>query len=232
MARILHRRRYSRIRTRPVLHSSAAPTKVLAVGNQQRFTEEISKLLADQSRINFLGGARDRVQAAERLVLLKPDVIVIEANLDYELGGIDTAFALRTLSPSTAFVLISPYSDPERLAMVPRGLGLEWSYLLARGEIDKDDLASAINSASWSIPFIDRRIDRSQLGGLQERVEKAVDQVLRISKRSTRRKGTTGRDKNSASPGLGYANSADWKGKIQKFQLPEEDFTDEQESRD
>lgn len=230
MARTIQRRRYVRTRPQPAVHSSAEPTKVLAVGNQQRFIEEISKLLADQSRIKLLGGARGRVEAAERLVLLKPDVVVIEANLDYELGGIDTAFALRTISPNTAFVLISPYSDPERLAMVPRGLGLEWSYLLARGEIDKDDLSSAISSAAWSIPFVDRRIDRSQLGGLQNRVEKAVDQVLRISKRSSRRPGTSTRGRKPSGPGLGYANSAGWQGKIQKFQLPEDDSGDDQDN--
>ncbi len=214
--RILHRTRRVRTRRRPVFNSSAEPTKVLAVGNQQRFVELLSELLADQPRINFLGGAHNRVQAAERLVLLKPDVVVIQADLDYELGGIDTATALRTISPSTAFVLISPYSDPERLAMVPRGLGLEWSYLLSRGEIDREDLISAISSAAWSIPFIDRRIDRSRLGRLQNEVDGAVEQVLRIAKRSARR------TRKPRKPGLGYANSGDWKGNVQTFRLPEE----------
>lgn len=224
MTRTLHRSRYVRTRHHPVLHSSAEPTKVLAVGREQRFVEKISGLLADESRITLLGGAYDRVQATERLVLLKPDVVVIEADLDYELGGIDTAMALRTISPSTAFVLISPYSDPERLAMVPRGLGLEWSYLLSHGEIDKEDLTSAISCAAWSIPFIDSRIDRTQLGGLQQRVNDAVDQVLRIAKRSSRKTATPRK------PGLGYANSGSWEGKVQTFQLPEEGADDEQGS--
>ncbi len=219
MARILHRSRRSRIRRHPVVHSSAEPTKVLAVGNEQRFIEQISGLLADQSRLNLLGGAQDRVQAAERLVLLKPDVVVIDADLDYELGGIDTAMALRTISPSTAFVLISPHSDPERLAMVPRGLGLEWSYLLSHGEIDKEDLISAISCAAWSIPFVDRRIDRSQLGRLQSHMDDAVEQVLRIAKRSTRAKSSP---RKARSHGLGYAESASWEGKVETFRLPEQ----------
>lgn len=224
MARISPAPRNFMHRSGPVLYSSTEPTKVLAVGNQQRFTEQISGLLEDHRRISLLGGAHNRTQAAERIVLLKPDVVVIEVNLDYELGGIDTAFALRSISPTTAFVLISPYSDPERLAMVPRGLGLEWSYLLSRGEIEKDDLVSAINSAAWSIPFIDSRIDRSQLGQLNQRVSKAVEDVLRIAKRSPRRAGPS-------SSGLGYANSADWHGKIQTFRLPEEGSEDEQEGK-
>ncbi len=217
MARSSNRPGSSRFRRRPVLHSSAGPTKVLSVANRQSFTEQLSQLLADQTRIRLVGGAHDRVQAAERLVLLKPDVVVIEADLDYELGGIDTAFALRSISPSTAFVLVSPYSDPERLAMVPRGLGLEWSYLLSRDEINKQDLVSAISSAAWSIPFIDRRVDRSLLGALQSRVEKAVDNVLRDAKRSQQRR------KDSKDRGPGYVDPEEWDGKVQWLKLPEED---------
>lgn len=191
------------------------PTTVLAIGNSQKFIEQISGVLASQQRIRFAGGAQGRVEAAERLVLLKPDVVVIDINLDYELGGIDTSFALRRISPSVAFVLISPYSDAERLSMVPRGLGLEWSYLLCEDGLDAADLVSAISSASWSIPFIDRRIDRSRLGKLQDEVAKAVDIVLETTKRSRRR---------NSPPG--YSPSSDWNGMVQRFKLAEDDSGD------
>ena len=193
------------------------PTGVLAVGNDQRFIEEISTLLMDKERIELLGGAQSRSEAAERLILLKPDVVVIDVNLDYELGGIDTAFALRRISPSAAFVLVSPFSDPERLSMIPRGLGLEWSYVLSDDGIDGADLAAAISSAAWSIPYIDRRIDRSQLGKLQEQVDRVVEIAL-----STSEKPKIG----NLSSKIGYANWASWKswnGKLEKFRLPEDD---------
>lgn len=197
------------------------PTKALAVGNGQKFIEEISTLLRTQERISLLGGAMSRSEAAERLVLLKPDVVVIDVNLDYELGGIDTAFALRRISPSTAFVLVSPFSDPERLSMIPRGLGLDWSYLLSDTGIDATELGAAICSASWSIPYIDHRIDRSRLGDLQNDVDKAIEIVLQTPKRHERKK--------SASK-MGYANQADWNGKIQWFKLPEDAHEDSPES--
>lgn len=196
------------------------PTRALAIGSGQKFIEEISTLLSAEEQIELLGGAQNRSEATERLVLLKPDVIVIDVNLDYEMGGIDTAFALRRISPSTAFVLISPFSDPERLSMVPRGLGLEWSYLLSEGGIDGADLAVAIKSAAWSIPYIDRRIDRSQLSELQEKVNKAVDLAL----------STSPNPQPGISPtNIGYANWASWKdsdgwnGKVEIFRLPEDD---------
>jgi hypothetical protein len=68
-----------RIRTfrRPslTLHG-VEPTRVLAVGNGQKFIEEISTLLSTEERIELLGGAQYRSEAAARLVLLKPDVVV------------------------------------------------------------------------------------------------------------------------------------------------------------
>lgn len=194
-----------------------APTKVLAVGNAQKFIEQISLLLSNEARIELLGGAQSRAEAAERLVLLKPDVIVIDVNLDYELGGIDTAFALRRISPSTAFVLISPFSDPERLSMIPKELGLEWSYLLSDKGIDGGDLAAAISSAAWSIPYIDRRIDRSRLGAIQDEVEKAIEVALKEPEKHNK-----GRSASKAR----YANSPNWTGwtaHVQKFRLPEDD---------
>lgn len=196
------------------------PTTVLAIGNRQMFIEEISTLLSAEERIELLGGAQSRSEAAERLVLLKPDVVVIDVNLDYELGGIDTAFALRRITPSTAFVLVSPFSDPERLSMVPRGLGLEWSYLLSEGGIEGAVLAAAIRSAAWSIPYIDRRIDRSRLVDLQEKVDKAVEIALSTPKKPR----AGGADsKIRYTNWTGWKNSNGWNGKVEKFRLPADD---------
>lgn len=210
------RSRKTRHQRLPVTFTGVEPTKVLSVSNSQSFTEQVSKILSEYRRIRLLAGASDRTQAAERVVLLKPDVVVIEADLDYELGGIDTAFALRAISPTTAFVLISPHSDPEHLAMIPRGLGLEWSYVLSDGEINAEDLAAAITSAAWSIPFIDHRIDQSLLGSFQENVQKAVDKVLRAKERH-RPSRRPGRAKD-----LGYLDSDEWDGKVQRFRLSED----------
>jgi DNA-binding NarL/FixJ family response regulator len=184
---------------------TAGPSKVLAVGNSQKFIEKISRLLAGRDSVELLCGARDRAEAAERAVLLKPDVIVIDINLDYELGGIDTAFALRRIAPSTAFVLISPFSDPERLSMVPRGLGLEWSYLLESTAEDGEELTKAVRNASWSIPYIDPHIDRRQVGQLQGKAQQAVTEVMRTP-------GQRGR----AAKKFG----SDWHGDVENFRLP------------
>jgi DNA-binding NarL/FixJ family response regulator len=190
------------------------PTKALAAGNSQKFIESISRTLSGRDGVRLLGGAMNREEAAERVVLLNPDVVLIDINLDYELGGIDTAFALRRIAPATAFVIISPFADVERLAMAPRGLGLEWSYLLASTAEDGDELASAIRGASWSIPYIDRAIDRSQMGRLRLSVDQAVSEALGVPVKpsSNSRRGVP-------------SYWPEWTGTMQKFRLSDE--TDE-----
>lgn len=205
MARASQHRGSFRTRRQTSFVQRVEPTGVLAVGNHQKFIEQISELVDSNERIRLLGGAQGRVQAAERLVLLKPDVVVIESNLDYELGGIDTAFAMRSISPSTAFVIISPSSDPAGLALVPRRLGLEWSYVLSDRGIDREDLVAAITSAAWSIPYVDSRIDRAWVDGMQRQLDSAVEQVLRTPRRSR---------KNPLD---------DWHGKVQRFRIEGDD---------
>ncbi|MEE8046904.1 MAG: response regulator, partial [Dehalococcoidia bacterium] len=105
-------------------------TKVMIAARSARFIETIAESVNQNSTTATVGGAQNRETAIERAVLLRPDVVIVDIDLGYELGGIDTAFALRKISPTIGVVIVSPYSDPERLAMIPTGLGLEWSYVL------------------------------------------------------------------------------------------------------
>lgn len=201
--------------TQPKPAHGVDDTRVLVIGNSPKFIERISSLLVDEAGIHVVGGAKGREEAAERTVLLRPDVIVLDINQGYELGGVDLAFGLRKIAPTAAFVLISPFADAERLAMVPRGLGMEFSYLLAETAMDGRTLSQAVHSASWSIPYIDSKIDKSRLGELSSVVEDAIAEVLA---KGQRKKTLGGADRQAA---------ADWGGKVINFQLPEDEETEE-----
>ena len=208
--RVTVRHRSFRQYTHPTPIHRADDTRVLVIGNSPKFIERISSLLADEAGMHVVGGAKGREQAAERTVLLRPDVIVLDINQGYELGGVDLAFGLRKIAPTAAFVLISPFADAERLAMVPRGLGMEFSYLLAETALDGRSLAQAVHSASWSIPYIDSKIDQSQLGELNAVVQDAVAEVVADGRR---RKSLGGADRKAAS---------EWGGKVINFRLSED----------
>ena len=163
-----------------------AATKVMIAARSARFIETLAETVNQNASTAMSGGAQDRETAIERAVLLRPDVVIVDIDLGYELGGIDTAFALRKINPTLGIVIVSPYSDPERLAMVPTGLGLEWSYLLTSTARKPELLAKAIQGASWGIPYIDERIDRELLGVVENSVDSILDRILEGSTKERR----------------------------------------------
>ncbi|MCH8229213.1 MAG: response regulator transcription factor [Chloroflexi bacterium] len=203
------RRQYRTERTAASSNRIAkASTRVMIAARSARFIEMLAGSVNTDPRTATIGGAQDRDTAVERLVLLRPDVIVIDIDLDYDLGGIDTAFALRKINPTVGIVIVSPYSDPERLAMIPTGLGLEWSYLLTATARTPELLARAIQSASWGIPYIDERIDRSLLGVVENSVDVILDRILEGS--------TKGRE-SAAQENRGRMFR--WNGRVQTFRI-------------
>ena len=210
---IFRRRQYRTIqpnRTNPKV--AKASTKVMIAARSARFIETIAESVSKNPLTAITGGAQDRESAIERAVLLRPDVAIIDIDLGYELGGIDAAFALRKISPTLGIVIVSPYSDPERLAMVPTGLGLEWSYVLTSTARKPELLAKAIQGAAWGIPFIDPRIDRDLLGVVENSVDSILDRIL---------EGSTKERRETAKESRGQLFR--WNGQVQTFKIPETD---------
>jgi DNA-binding NarL/FixJ family response regulator len=175
-----------------------------------RFIETLAESVTKNASTAMTGGAQDRESAVERVVLLRPDVAVIDIDLGYELGGIDTAFALRKINPTLGIVIVSPYSDPERLAMIPTGLGLEWSYVLTSTARKPEMLAKAIQGASWGIPYIDERIDRDLLGVVENSVDSILDRILEGSTKERRLASKKSR-----------GQMFRWNGQVQTFRIAE-----------
>ena len=189
-------------------------TKVMIAARSARFIEAIADTVNKGAGTATIGGAQDRDSAVERAVLLRPDVAIVDIDLGYELGGIDVAFALRKINPTLGIVIVSPYSDPERLSMIPTGLGLEWSLVLTSTARNPELLAKAVQGASWGIPYIDERIDRSLLGVVENSVDSILDRILEGSTRERRISAKANRGKMFR-----------WNGQVQTFRvedLPEE----------
>lgn len=191
-------------------------TKVMIAARSARFIETLAASVDKNLTTETVGGAQDRDTTIERAVLLRPDVVIVDIDLGYELGGIDTAFALRKINPAVGIVIVSPYSDPERLAMIPTGLGLEWSYVLTATARTPELLAKAIQGASWGIPYIDERIDRSLLAVVENSVDAILDRIL---------EGSTKERRNAAEQNRGRMFR--WNGQVQTFQV--EDISDSSE---
>ena len=161
-------------------------TKVMIAARSARFIETLAATVDSNPSTVMTGGAQNRDSAIEHVVLLRPDVAIIDIDLGFELGGIDTAFAMRKINPTLGIVIVSPYSDPERLAMIPTDLGLEWSYVLTSTARKTELFSKAIQGAAWGTPYIDERIDRDLLGVVENSVDSILDRILEGSTKERR----------------------------------------------
>lgn len=194
-------------------------TKVMIAARAARFIETLAQTVDKNPTTAMVAGAQDRDTAVERAVLMRPDVAIVDIDLGYDLGGIDVAFALRKINPTLGIVIASPYSDPERLAMVPTGLGLEWSYVLTATARQPEKLAKAIQVATWGVPYIGERIDRSLLGV----VENSVDAILyRILEGSTKERRIAAKQNRG--------NMFRWNGQVQTFRVEDLPADDDEET--
>ena len=107
--RITFRRQYRAQQTATSNARSAnVSTKVMIAARSARFIEMLADSVNKSSSSATIGGAQDRDSAIERAVLLRPDVVIVDIDLGYELGGIDTAFVLRKVNPAIGIVSVSP----------------------------------------------------------------------------------------------------------------------------
>ena len=160
-----------------VTRVSPEPVKVMVIGSA-RFVNVYTDRLRGRSRINVTGGATLQQQAVKRATLLRPDVVVIDIDHGFEMGGLDTAEAVRRVLPSAGFVIVSPYTDDEHLASFPAGPGVQWSYILPETAADPSLFAMAVAHASWSLRYVDPQIDARKLGAADRDIDLAVKRAL------------------------------------------------------
>jgi CheY-like chemotaxis protein len=210
--RITVRRRSIRGARAAIRRSRVAPepVEVMVVGDGS-FITAISERLRGRSRISVTGGAITPRQAVERARLLRPDVVVIDIDHGFELGGLETADAIRRAAPSAGFVMVSPYRDDKHLAAFP-DRSLPWSYILAETAADPSHLAMAVAHASWALRYVDPAVDRRRLGDCDRDLDLAVRRALA--------------GVNAAKPEVPGCQVTHWHGIVQTFRLPERDTED------
>jgi DNA-binding NarL/FixJ family response regulator len=86
--------------------------RVLVVDDDPSYLEAASVLLAQDDRIEVVGRARDGRDALTQAAALKPDVVLMDAEMPV-LDGLEATRRLRRLLPSTPVVVVSGSDAPE-----------------------------------------------------------------------------------------------------------------------
>jgi DNA-binding NarL/FixJ family response regulator len=90
--------------------SRAQPVRILVVEDFPQFREYISSELEKRPNLRIIGETADGLEAIQKAVELKPDLILMDIGLP-SLSGIDAARRILDLVPSTKIIFLSQESS-------------------------------------------------------------------------------------------------------------------------
>jgi DNA-binding NarL/FixJ family response regulator len=86
------------------------PARILIVDDNSVARTTIRGLL-DWHSFQVCGEAKDGKEAIERVIELRPDIILLDINMP-ELNGVKAAYEIRRVSPSTKIVFLTIHNTP------------------------------------------------------------------------------------------------------------------------
>lgn len=99
------------------------PARILVVDDYQVVRRTIHNLLASHS-LDVCGEAEDGQEAVEKVKQLKPNVVLLDINMP-KMNGIQAAFEIRQLSPSTKILFLSIQECSAEALSATRVLGAD-----------------------------------------------------------------------------------------------------------
>ncbi len=119
-----------------------ACVRILIADDHELVRQGLRALLASRPAWQVCGEAADGVEAIEKAVQLRPDIVLLDVSMP-RLGGLEAAPVIRRESPTTEIVIVSQHDPAE---MLPSALKVG-----ARGFVSKADIASNLLSTIESI---------------------------------------------------------------------------------
>jgi len=123
--------------------------RVLVVEDFAPFRQLICKTLANRPHLQVIGEVSDGLEAVQRALELKPDLILLDIGLP-SLGGIEAARQIRKLSPGSKIIFLSQESSPD---VVQEAVSLDTcSYVLKTKA--GSDLFAAVDAVLDGVRFV------------------------------------------------------------------------------
>jgi len=125
--------------------------RVLVVDDFEPFRRLVRSILAAKAELQIVGEAADGLEAVQKAVELKPDLILLDIGLPL-LNGIEAAREIRKLVPRSKIIFLSQESSPE---VVQEALGLSASSYVVKATAGSE-LLTAVEAIT---------LGRKDLGG-------------------------------------------------------------------
>jgi len=123
--------------------------RVLVVEDFAPFRQLICKTLANRPHLQVIGEVSDGLEAVERALELKPDLILLDIGLP-SLGGIEAARQIRKLSPGSKIIFLSQESSPD---VVQEAVSLDTCGYVLKTKAGSD-LFAAVDAVLDGVRFV------------------------------------------------------------------------------
>ena len=140
---------------------------MLVVCADEHLSGLLTRQLATRPRLKVVARAGSAIQAVPAASALAPDVAVVDADLEREMGGFKAAASVLAAKRSIGIVMVTRHEDETHLAEMPAGPGAGWSNVLQRNLPLGNILGRAVDSTAWSRPLSDPDINLNKFGDYQ-----------------------------------------------------------------
>jgi DNA-binding NarL/FixJ family response regulator len=123
--------------------------RILVVDDFEKFRQFVVEMLGKRPELQVVGEASDGLEALQKAVELRPDLILLDISLP-SLNGIEVARQMRSLVPESKIIFLTRESSSD---VVQEALGLG-----ARGYVNKNmvlaDLFAAVETVLLGMTFV------------------------------------------------------------------------------
>jgi len=123
--------------------------RILVVDDFEKFRQFVVEMVGKRPELQVVGEASDGLEALQKAVELRPDLILLDISLP-SLNGIEVARQMRSLVPESKIIFLTRESSSD---VVQEALGLG-----ARGYVNKNmvlaDLFAAVETVLLGMTFV------------------------------------------------------------------------------
>lgn len=148
---------------------------VLIVDDHPVVREGLRGFLQIQEDVDVVDEAADGVEAVKKVGELLPDVVLVDLVMP-RMDGIATIREIRALSPSTRILVLTSFSDDEKVFSAVKAGAL--GYLMK--DVKPADLAEAIRAAYRGEPTLHPEIAKKLMDHLTKREEEVSEEKLTL----------------------------------------------------
>lgn len=130
-------------------------TRVIIVDDEPLFRELLGRTLSAETGLKVVGTAEDGETAIRLASQEKPDVVLMDIELQGEMDGIEAALQIKNERPGTGVVILSAHSERRYVTSLPLEDIQGWAYLLKKTVPDLATVVRAIEGSKAGMVVLD-----------------------------------------------------------------------------